>query len=264
MYRSVPTLHDPSKTLTIIVFAWNFFDEISKNLASILREKREEILFLVPFPTPRLIRVAFGANDDTVNVETLREHTHQPTAIPNPITYSSRPKAVMVTHQRNEELLMPFFILHHAPMFDKVHLIDYNSDDRTLEIVRKYAPPSWEVVPSHTGSTFDAQKVDQEIMEIEKKHSDDWAIALTTTEFLVRPQFRQYLAETFQGQGTTDLDESFISRIPIHYIIANNKRPLVYSRPLPEQRKVCEFYNMVRFLHYKTSSTYFYTPGRHD
>ena len=26
----------------------------------------------------------------------------------------------MVTHFRNEELLLPFFIIHHAPMFDQV------------------------------------------------------------------------------------------------------------------------------------------------
>ena len=60
----------------------------------------------------------------------------------------------MVTHFRDEELLLPFFIIHHAPMFDRVIAIDYNSTDRSVQLFEEYAPPSWQIVPSETGGVF--------------------------------------------------------------------------------------------------------------
>ena len=64
----------------------------------------------------------------------------------------------MVTHFRNEELLLPFFIIHHAPMFDQVIAIDYNSTDRSIDLFKDYAPSSLKIVPSETGGVKTFQK----------------------------------------------------------------------------------------------------------
>ena len=94
----------------------------------------------------------------------------------------------MVTHFYNEALLMPYFIQHHAGMFDSVVLIDSNCDDASRTIIAEYAPITWEVVQSAAQpGVFDAVEVDKEVVAQEGHFPDLWRIALTTTEFLVHP-----------------------------------------------------------------------------
>ena len=257
---SILELSDPDKPLVMLVLAWNFFDEIANRIVSTLKEShREEVTFLVPFPEPQVIHVDLKAND--VKFEVLRRLPHHPTPIPNPITNDkNRVKAIMVTHQRNEELLMPFFIMQHASMFDKVTLIDFESDDRTLEIIERFAPPSWEVVKSSTGAVFDAIKTDDQVMEIEKLYPNDWVVALTTTEFLIKSDLRQAL-DALTGDSLNKT-KSFVVQIPILVINGNNTEPLSYSKPLPKQRYLGGYVGY-RFMHYRTTETYSYEPGRH-
>ena len=259
---SILDLSKPEKQLVIVVFAWNFFDEIANKIIGMLRGTREDVLFLVPFPTPKVIRFNLKSGKST-DFEVLREFLYHPTPIPNPITHDeNRTKAVMVTHQRNEEFLMPFFIMQHAPMFDKVLLIDFKSDDRTLEIIERFAPPSWEVITSSSGEVFDARQTDQQVMALEKLYPDDWIIALTTTEFLVKPHLRQYL-RAFEA-GRVNKESPFIFKPQAIGINGNNTLPLVYSNSLPQQRQLgnySSFYS--RAFHYKTSNTHVYLAGRH-
>ena len=186
-----------------------------------------------------------------------------PSRIPsriNPITKDlDRPKAIMVTHQRNEELLMPFFIMNHAPLFDKVIMIDFESDDHTLKIIDRFAPPSWEVIPSSTGSVFDARLVDAQVMDVERQYPGDWLLALTTTEFLVAPQLRKSLSIDFEKE------KSYITMISTFMIDGNNtKAPLSYSRPLPAQRQMGRVETLYdRHIHYNTTDKYHYAIGRH-
>ena len=52
-------------------------------------------------------------------------------------------------------MLLPYWIRHHASMFDMAILIDYNSTDQSLEIIRREAPKTWKVVSSRNAN-FDA------------------------------------------------------------------------------------------------------------
>ncbi len=183
----------PERPVVILVFAWNFFDEISSRVFDSLKDIQQEVFFIVPFPRPQVLQA--GVTESGVKFDVLREMPFWPPQIPNPITTNDdRSKAIMITHQRNEELLMPFFIMHHAPMFDKVTLIDFDSDDRTLAIIERYAPPSWTVVKSTTGSVFDAVATDNQVESAELVHPNDWVVALTTTEFLIKANLRGYLS----------------------------------------------------------------------
>lgn len=245
----------PENPVVILVFAWNFFDEISKRVVNLLKDHHREVFFIVPFPKPQVLQAS--ATESGIKFEVIREMPFQPTRIPNLITTDeNRTKAIMITHQRNEELLMPFFIMHHAPMFDEVILIDFDSDDRTLEIIERYAPPSWRLVRSSTGSVFDAQKTDEQVSFHEAAHPGDWLVALTTTEFLIKGDLRRSLSELEVKQPT-------VLTIPIFVVNGDNTAPLSYSQSLVRQRYMA-FTDGHRFMHYNTNGIYKYSPGRHS
>ena len=51
----------------------------------------------------------------------------------------------LISHIRNEALLLPQWIAHHRPMVDAATIIDYASTDESLDIVRTLAP-DWRIV----------------------------------------------------------------------------------------------------------------------
>lgn len=246
----------PERPVVILVFAWNFFQEISSRVFNSLKDVQQEVFFIVPFPKPQVLQAE--VTESGIKFDVLREMPFWPTQIPNPITAdSNRSRAIMITHQRNEELLMPFFIMHHAPMFDEVTLIDFDSDDHTLAIIERYAPPSWKLEKSSTGSVFDAVATDKQVESFESVHPNDWVVALTTTEFLIKANLRGYLSN-LGVKGPTVLPIRMIS------INGDNTSPLSYSQSLPRQRHVGYITSDSRFMHFKTNEVYHYGPGRHS
>jgi hypothetical protein len=188
---------------------------------------------------------------------------YHPTSLPNVLQNGARNKTLLVSHLRNEEMLLPFFIIQHAPMFDHAVLIDFISTDESRAIIEKYAPPSWLLVKSSTGEVFDAEKTDQQVMFWEQRYPEDWAIALTTTEFLLYPRFRENLFELqLQKPGPR-----VIIKLLSHIMAGNDTIPLQHFTSLIKQRH--EFVDMTikppydRFLHLGTSTTHRYRTGRH-
>lgn len=248
---------ESKKPLAIVILAWNFFDEIIDNVVATLQGKRAEFLAIVPFPTPRIVRIHVETNERY----TLREMPYNPTSIPNILRDSQRRQVLLVSHHRNEEMLMPFFIIQHAPMFDHAILIDFISTDKTLEILDKYAPPSWRVENSTIGEVFDAIKTDQQVMVWEQQYPDDWTLALTTTEFLVHPNFR---SELYRHQIRNP--RPVIRHYRVWYMMGNDTTPLRHFTSLVNQRH--QFLDsepiFIRFLHVGTSFTHKYDYGRHN
>ena len=91
-------------------------------------------------------------------------------------------KKTIISHFYNEEYLLPWWLNHHKKYFDHGILVNYNSNDSSVELCKKICP-NWEVVNSRN-KQFDAQGCDDEVMDIEK-NIDGWRIALNTTEFLI-------------------------------------------------------------------------------
>jgi hypothetical protein len=91
-------------------------------------------------------------------------------------------KKTIISHIWNEEYLLPFWLNHHKKYFDHGIIIDYNSTDRSIEIIKEICP-TWEVVPSKN-QRMGALIMDREIEEIESKNPG-WKMVLSTTEFLV-------------------------------------------------------------------------------
>lgn len=89
---------------------------------------------------------------------------------------------IVISHFYNEEYLLPHWLNHHKNIFDKGILINSNSNDKSVEIIKNITP-EWEIVESPY-LKFDSIKMDKLIMEIEESYRDEVKIVLNTTEFL--------------------------------------------------------------------------------
>ena len=76
-------------------------------------------------------------------------------------------KKTIISHFYNEEYLLPFWLKHHSKMFDHGILIDYNSTDRSVDIIREICP-TWEIIDSRN-ELFDAVLIDKEVEDIETR-----------------------------------------------------------------------------------------------
>src|SRR5262249_9567397 len=98
----------------------------------------------------------------------------------------------VISHFRNEEIYLPYWLSHHTTLFDHGILIDYDSTDRSAEIIRTLAP-SWEIRPSRN-RLFHSLSVDAEIMDIERTISG-WKMCLNATEFVIHYDLKQFLQD---------------------------------------------------------------------
>ena len=250
----------PKQPLVLIILAWNFWDEISQKIQREL-SARDEVLILLPFPHPRLFRL----HTNTKVEETLIEMPYFPTAIPNPLRTQKRRRSVLlVSHFNNEELLLPYWIRHHAHMFDRAVMIDYNSTDASRQIISRLAPESWKVVDSDSGGIFGAVNCDKQVMRWENTYPDDWSIALTSTEFLIQANLRQSLFQQQPGDG-----RALIHAFPVLHIVGDDSsEQLLRFKSLPAQRNVyCQSWvhsASPRYMHINTASTHHYSTGRHS
>lgn len=93
-------------------------------------------------------------------------------------------KRTVLTHVYNEEYLLPFWIEHHRRIFDHGVVVDWNSTDNSVEIVKEMAP-EWEIITSEH-QEFDAGSCDLEMAVIEHEIPMwEWKVTLNTTEFIV-------------------------------------------------------------------------------
>ena len=90
-------------------------------------------------------------------------------------------KKTLISHFYNEEFLLPWWLTHHNKIFDHGIMIDYQSTDRSVELIKEICP-TWEIRPSQN-EYFHAGKIDDEVMEIERE-LDGWRMALNVPEFL--------------------------------------------------------------------------------
>lgn len=94
---------------------------------------------------------------------------------------------IIVTHIKNEEYLLPWWIQHHRDKFDHGVIIDYNSSDKSLNIIKELVP-TWEIIQSRN-IFFDSIECDREVVDVQKelyeRYPNAWILTLTVTEFLI-------------------------------------------------------------------------------
>jgi len=91
-------------------------------------------------------------------------------------------KKTIISHFYNEQYLLPWWLTHHLKYFDDGIMINYASNDSSVEIIKFYRP-NWTIIDSKN-EFFDATLIDKEVMEIEKTVTG-WKACLNITEFLV-------------------------------------------------------------------------------
>ncbi len=97
----------------------------------------------------------------------------------------------VLTHFRNDERMLRWWLNHHVPRFDHGILIDHGSTDGSLDACRDLAP-HWTLIrsPLHEFAAID---YDFEIMKEEEKR-EGWKICLTVSEFLAGPDPRSIVS----------------------------------------------------------------------
>ena len=88
----------------------------------------------------------------------------------------------ILCHFYNEEYLLPFWLNHHKKYFDHGIMIDYQSTDNSVDLIKEICP-TWDIVKSKN-LLFDAHKVDVEVTEYERNVTG-FKICLNVTEFLI-------------------------------------------------------------------------------
>lgn len=94
---------------------------------------------------------------------------------------------LLISHVRNEEYILPWWLAHHKTKFDHGVIIDYDSTDRTREIIKEICP-TWQIFQSRN-KEFGALDADLEVIDLERMIQNQfprcWMIALNATEFLI-------------------------------------------------------------------------------
>ena len=107
---------------------------------------------------------------------------------------NSSKNLVLFSYFYNEEYLLPWWCEHHKKIFDHAILIDYNSNDRSVEIIKSICP-TWEVRKSPT-KEFLAKTSDMAIMYAEASVGPAYKLALGSAEFLmVNKNFKETIID---------------------------------------------------------------------
>jgi hypothetical protein len=81
------------------------------------------------------------------------------------------------------------------PLFEVAYLLDHQSTDRSVEIIRELAP-HWKIIPSYL-TEFSASANDREVSETEHKmkleEAPDFIVTLNITEIIFTPNFKERL-----------------------------------------------------------------------
>ena len=74
-------------------------------------------------------------------------------------------KTTCLIHIYNEEYLLPFWLYHHKDMFDDILIIDYRSNDKSIDFCKKICQ-NCKIITTRN-DMFEAEKVDKEMMDLE-------------------------------------------------------------------------------------------------
>lgn len=249
--------------ICLVVFAWNFLAEIMEKTRRIRQGKIT--YFVVPYPKHTIIHMNAVGHIHIVyeNVDTRfnRESLHHST--------------ILLSHFYNEELLLTQWIRHHASMFNCAVLINHHSTDASVEIIKREAPSTWNVVVSGSRE-FCANATDVEVSGYENSFDNsDWRLALTTTEFLFTTGLRRKSNPIFEDlYGTDAIKISSVSLIDHQpRELVNRSMSLLRQKnsyffkldnaPLTEdERYLNNHYN--RFMHRVRNMGNPYWLGRHN
>jgi hypothetical protein len=105
--------------------------KLKDHILAMIQIHHKTIHVLVPFPNQILYEVTID-----YELQIIAENDYYMMAYPDIFPSSDSNKVLMINHFYNEEFLMPHFIRSHAHHFDDVIMINYNSNDSSIEIIK--------------------------------------------------------------------------------------------------------------------------------
>ncbi len=216
-------LNDIDKKVVILPLAWNFFNEIYSKTKNLLLKYDEvslhpNIKFVKYFPDIQIV---------------------------------SMNRTTVISHFYNEEYLLPFWLKHHASIFDHGIMIDYDSTDNSVKIIKEICP-TWTIINSKN-KYFDAIECDKEVVDIEKTIAG-WKIALNITEFLLGD------IKGLLNKGNIIKIKPLLMCDPLHQL-----PNISYNESLIKQRHWGVKYHKERGHRYMHNHSYLrYKEGRHE
>ena len=136
-------------------------------------------------------------------------------------------KVTVISHIYNEEYLLPTWLDYHKKIFTDGIIIDYNSTDRSIEIIKEICP-EWKIIKS-VNKDFEAQRVDEEVMEIEST-IEGYKIVLNTTEFLISTKRLEFiLKEDMYGIKPLSVARTDVNKIISTKDFINNMTQFNYN-----------------------------------
>ena len=193
------SLRTIDKPLVLVIFAWNFWEEISIRIRRIFDGSGKDIICIIPFPIPTIVKLrstasvtSLPSDIDSTNVilASLPKSTFS-----QPSLTVHKPKIILIANFLNAGFLLPYWIRHHAMHFDEAILVDYHSSDESVEIIQRIAPSNWRVVASRNREQdfTNATVVREELAWYAQLHVDAWVINLEISEFLITASLRNAL-----------------------------------------------------------------------
>ena len=172
--------------MLILVLAWNFWDEIATNIKRELKDHIDEVLVLLPFPTPRLVHLKINQLS-SVPPSVLLTMPFSPPSIPSALDKPGRRKAVVVVDICREFELLRQFTVHHAHMFDNAIVLN-TCNSPLRETILGEAPISWFLQEDDSPAA-----IQKTIREKVAGGVEVWMVKLSTLEFVVQSRFREEL-----------------------------------------------------------------------
>jgi len=183
-------------------------------------------------------------------------------------------KKTLISHFYNEEYLLPWWLNHHKKMFDHAILIDYDSTDNSVNIIKEICP-NWEIRISRF-KYFEALELNKEVEEIENE-IDGWKICLNTPEFLLGnfDFLENYIDsdKSWKGLGKSILPIEQVTTghgIPVIPMVDMHPNDVAHHHiPLIEQKTCGLHYRESDNIHIRrgrlihNKSGYVYGTGRH-
>jgi hypothetical protein len=147
--------------------------------------------------------------------------------------------STVITHVYNEEYLLAHWIRHHVTRFDQGVVIDFQSTDRSTQIVKDLAP-HWKIVNAPL-DYFSAKETDDLVSQVESQ-IDGVKISLTVTEFFFGdpkdiqgdPEFVHGIDLVMKPGHPLDVNESFIDQFTLGVTeeVSMSYRPSYMGRAL--------------------------------
>jgi hypothetical protein len=141
-------------------------------------------------------------------------------------------KVTLISNVWNEEYLLPWWLKWNKRIFDHGIIMDYESTDRSVEIIKDICP-TWEIVTPTNPHNFSIPNNEENFKQIEKR-VDGWKCVLNTTEFLFHYNLKEYI-ENFEKKYPTKVG---FTLCPISMIDPNPdyNEKLGYSNSLISQK----------------------------